>query len=154
MDPISTGAHGELIHALQVGSWVLSAVALGLLGLVFFVMRYWVEQQAKKMEKFSKECDKRFAKICNDIDKLVLSVKERFMEAKQERLMLEDTLMRADMHKAVCKETQAQFMLHVSNELRSVTVELLKEIKSNREAVEDLVNKLRVDLNNNGKVKK
>jgi len=153
MDPIANG-HAEIIHALQMGSWILSAVALGLLGLVFFVMRYWVEQQAVRIDKLVKDCDKRFTKICNDIDKLSISVKERFMEAKQERLVLEDTLMRADMHKAVCKETQAQFMLHVSNELRNVTVELLKEIKSNREAVEDLVNKIRSDLNENGHMKR
>lgn len=119
----------------HVGSWILSAVALGLLSISFFVIRFWIEQQSK-----------RISKVMEDMVK-------GFEDNIKERNRLKEMYLRQDMHKVICRETQATFMLHVSNEMNKAVTGLSKELKSNRQSAEALINQLRKDLSDNGSVK-
>ena len=115
--------------------YILSGIALGLVGLVWFVIRDMISKQGVRMDEHERETEKKF---------------ERSNGVRED---LKDLYMRHDYHKMFCEKTQSKFLLATTEAVTKTKDELMKEIRSNKDAVTMLIGELRKDMRKNGYIK-
>ena len=130
----------------RIGYWLMSGVALGLVALVWFVIRKMIDDLWKGFKDMKTNTNTKIKNLSDDVS-------QKFKINEQDREVLKEMYIRGDVHKIVCEATQNKFLLHVSTETRALSEVLMKEIRSNREAVFEAIDSLRSDMKKNGYVK-
>jgi len=125
-----------------MGEWILSAVAIALVALVFWAVKVMVGKQDSKIKE-----------INDKVNILDIKVESKFSKNEIDREILKDLYLDEKTHSFICGKMQADFKLHVSeiaNENRKL---MLEAINKNREFVEELIKELRVDIKKNNYIK-
>jgi len=104
---------------------LVNIVSVALVGLVFFVVRRMMKEALKELAEAKKDIDEKIKKL----------------------MSIED-------HKLVCRATQADMKLHISNELEKNRILMVEIVGKNRELMEKLLKELRSDMKDNGYLKK
>ena len=116
---------------IDTGSWLLSAIALGLVSLVFFSMRYMLEKQSKRID----------------------AVEDDITESNLIREGLKREYLSEEMHKIVCAKNQAETKLHISEVAKDNREVMLEAIEKNLVVVTNMFSKLEKSLKINGAIK-
>ena len=130
----------------RIGYWLMSGIALGLVALVWFVIRKMIDDLWKDFKDMKKT-------MRDKMDVLEKEIHEKFRINEKDREVLKEIYLRGDYHKVFCAATQDRFLLHVSKENKKLSDTLLLEIKNNRETVFNAITDLRSDMKSNGHMK-
>ena len=115
---------------IDAGSWLLSVVGIGLVGLVFFSMRYLLEKQSKRIDKVEDDL--------TESDLVREGLKREYLSDK--------------MHRIVCAKTQAETKLYISKEVEASRNKIIEKIEDNKKVVTKAFADLRKDLKRNGAI--
>lgn len=114
-----------------MGEYLLSGVAIALVGIVFWAVKRMIDKTDKKIDDLKVETDSGFK---NNI-KVREHLKVLYLDEKT--------------HKFMCEKTQADFKLHVSKVAENNREIMTGAIEKNLAIVTDMFNDLRKDMKDN-----